>query len=270
MPSRTSLERFAQRVQRFLIDERFQPHVAVADRAVAADHNQKKAVLVDEHRLVAADLSLRRLDDRNGGVVGHLRDDVAGLLHNLAQLIHLVRRQLVEQRKFLQRQPIALHQRIDVGAVTQRRRNPSGRGVRLLEIAHLLQFAHFVADCSTRKRNLRNRRQKFRADRLAGRDIRIDNRFQNLFFALAQFHSARLFSFCRQPFFCLVACFSTLALHLLTLLIIRRKFHLSIPFQKEKCKHNMNKNAVICAKARADTGYGAADVGRMRTCVPNS
>ena len=83
-----------------------------------------------------------------------------------------------------------LHQRIDEEPQAELGRQPAGRGVRRIDQAELLQVLHDVAHRSRRQRHRDDPRQVARADRLAGREIALDDLAKDLARALVELGEA--------------------------------------------------------------------------------
>ena len=73
-----------------------------------------------------------------------------------------------------------LHQRIDEKPQAELGRQPSRRGVGRIDQAQLLEVLHDVAHRGRRQRHRNDSRQVARADRLAGREIALDDLAKNL------------------------------------------------------------------------------------------
>ena len=85
-----------------------------------------------------------------------------------------------------------LHQRIDEEAQAELGRQPAGRGMRRIDQAELLEVRHHVADRGGRQRHREDARQIARADRLAGRQVALDDLAENLARALVERRQAHL------------------------------------------------------------------------------
>ena len=82
----------------------------------------------------------------------------------------------------------AAHKVFNVGAVALCGRDSARRGMWLFEIAHALERVHFVTERCARNVEIGVCGQVFRADRIAGCDICVDDRLEYRFFAFAEFH----------------------------------------------------------------------------------
>src|SRR3954465_5062334 len=85
-----------------------------------------------------------------------------------------------------------LHQGIDEEAQPQFGRQPSSRCVRRPNEPELLEVRHYVAHRGRRQRYRQDAREVARADRLAGRQIALDDRTENLARALIERREAHL------------------------------------------------------------------------------
>ena len=85
-----------------------------------------------------------------------------------------------------------LHQRIDEEAQPHFGRQPPGRSVRRIDQPELFEIGHDVAHRSRRQGHRQDARQIARADRLAGREIALDDLAKNLARTLVELGEAQL------------------------------------------------------------------------------
>ena len=124
----------------------------------------------------------------HGGQIGHFGDHLAHLGDDLIHFLHFQFQRLVQTLGLIHAQPIILHQLIHIQPVAGRGGDASGRGVGLLQQAHLGQVRHLVADGGGTAVNAGHGGQSLGADRLSGLDIMIHDGAEDFFLSLRQFH----------------------------------------------------------------------------------
>ena len=126
-----------------------QHHRRGSDDVALHHDDQQYSVCIDDGGL--DELDLIRMDRRLGdhrSVVGILRQVLYELLQRRLQLIDLLEHLRLHIIDFML---MMLHQLIDVEAVALITRDTTGGGMRLHDIAHLLEVAHLVTNRSRTK-----------------------------------------------------------------------------------------------------------------------
>ena len=123
----------------------------------------------------------RRAAGALGQRLGRLADQPLGIAGRTGQ--HVVNILLI-----LIAEGLPAHQMVDIQPERLSGGNPPRRCVRLLQVSPGGQLGHLVADGGGGHRVAQHLHQCLGADRLAGLDVRVNNRGQYLLFAFAQFH----------------------------------------------------------------------------------
>ena len=84
-----------------------------------------------------------------GGKVGNVGKGRRNILNNVIQLSDFVEHGPAHLLDFSSSHPITFHQAVNIEAKSLTGRNPTGRGMRLYQKAHLLQIAHLVSNGSS-------------------------------------------------------------------------------------------------------------------------
>ena len=193
------VERPRQKRGGFLGDRRFAEDVLALDHAAGHDHHQHQLALLHADNLVAGHhISHIARAECQSGVVRHGRRQPHGFLQNGIQFRLTGAQRGFQLRNLVGGHIVFFNEGIHIEAVARLAGNAPCGGVGLFQIAHLLQLRHLVADRSRRKGDLLILHQILAAYRLAHLDMCLDNRFQDLFFPVAQF--SRLHFFVRPPF----------------------------------------------------------------------
>ena len=191
----TRVQYRAEQLQILLRQLDREPDELVLYGAVAQHHHEDEAAAVRQDQVEPPRRQPRGPRRHGvGGQIRHLRDELADLGDDLVDLLHLELHRLVDGLGLVGGQAVVLHQLVDVQPVSGRGRDPSGRGVRLLEIAERGEVRHFVADRCGGKVHVRHLRDRLGRDRFRRADIKIYDRPQDLLFPIGKLHVCSSFS----------------------------------------------------------------------------
>ena len=143
----------------------------------------------------------RRLKSSAGGstmAVYCVTSDSAcrGLLHDQLQPVDALVKVLADQPDLVLRQLAAPHDAVHIQPVRLVGRHAAGRGVRLLQVPHLLQVGHLIANGRTGEVQAGTAADRPRTDGRGREHILVDDGFQNLQFSRVQLHRFRLLPGC--------------------------------------------------------------------------
>ncbi len=117
---------------------------------------------------------MERRHEDEPDLVGEPREEPGAHVHDLVELAGSGDL-LVDRATLVLGQPAGLHQVIDVEAVAAVGRDAPGRGVRLMEVAEVLEIRHHVPEGRGRELEGARLRERTGTDRLAARDVDPDD-----------------------------------------------------------------------------------------------
>ncbi len=171
------------------IDRRVEVEEPLRDPAGRGDHDHHHELRLEQQHLDVADV--RRFERRSG----HEREQPCHLREHLRRRLQRrldlgARRGEVErERRRMRVEPT--EQLVGVEAVAGLRRHPPGRGVRVHEQADRLELRQLGAHRGRRRVDLRALDERLRPDRLAGRDVLLDDAPQDLLLTLRELNHRR-------------------------------------------------------------------------------
>ena len=121
-------------------------------------------------------------------VVADLGEDLAGLVDDPVQLLHLQVQRSVDPLRLLKGQLVLPHQLVDIQTVTCGGGDPPGGGVRLFQQPHLGQVCHLIANGGGGHIQSSQLGDGLGAHRLGGVDIGLHDGPQDPLFPVGQFH----------------------------------------------------------------------------------
>ena len=162
-------------------------HGLGANAACRGNQHQDEGLGIHIHRVKSLDgcAGCAGLDGECR-IVGQVGCNLGGRQKDVIQLGHLDLEKLVDLVDLPRRHSIMLDEGIYVKSVAALAGHAPCRGVRLLEVTHGLQLCHLVADGCGGAGDLPTFHEIFGANGLTVCDMRVDDRLQNLFFAITQ------------------------------------------------------------------------------------
>ena len=159
---------------------------AVFHLPVFGDHHDQRALRLEPHEFDMLEPHIELGGEHDAGGAGQSGQKARGLREHIFNRGSGRRHLPFDRAAVVLVQVADLHQRIDEEAQAHFGRQPSGRGMRRIDQAELLEIRHHVADRGRRQRHLQDARDIARADRLAGREIALDDLAENLARPVAQ------------------------------------------------------------------------------------